>query len=292
MWTAKKLRFARFFPGYHPFLSASVAGYAFEAPDASGFHLEYPKTDPTREKPKWTSLIKDISLLMSPSIAAELQEENSWKSNPFAKSFEAGCLLDARSVKLCLGVLFLWLMPLANCSTHGKQTNCELQKEELAHWKLTCPFHEDIKTSKKDFEVYHMRQQGLLGLVAEGKWFDDEPSVYTKRGYEFVSLIGDKVAIKITRAHHGEMFFCGFSPLLLSNAVTCHVPKREETNSTTAANKDFQSFKQGQKAEMSPTALVDTDQPLRNNGGNSKNPPAWILLMLAAFIFQSSFLKA
>lgn len=65
------------------------------------------------------------------------------------------------------------------------------------------------------------------GLVAEGKWFDDEPTVYTKRGYEFVSLIGDKVAIKITRAHHGEMFFCGFSPLLLSNAATCHVPKRD-----------------------------------------------------------------
>lgn len=65
------------------------------------------------------------------------------------------------------------------------------------------------------------------GLVAEGKWFDDEPTVYTKRGYEYVGLIGDKVAIKITRAHHGEMFFCGFSPLLLSNAATCHVPKRD-----------------------------------------------------------------
>lgn len=63
-------------------------------------------------------------------------------------------------------------------------------------------------------------------LVVDGKWNDNEPRFFTALGYEKFDLVGDKVVIKLPDVHHGDIFSCGLSPVLLEGATTCHVPKK------------------------------------------------------------------
>lgn len=63
-------------------------------------------------------------------------------------------------------------------------------------------------------------------LVMDGKWTDNEPRFLTALGYEKFYLVGDKVVIKLPDVHHGDIFSCGLSPVLLEGSTTCHVPQK------------------------------------------------------------------